>query len=643
MKTASLLLLSFIFHLSAFAADRPNILWLTSEDHGPHMGCYGDAYATTPNVDALAAKGMLFKHCWSNAPVCSAARTTLIAGMYPPSTGGEHMRSRVAMPVNKKMYPQFLREAGYYCTNNSKEDYNLTKPEGVWDESSGKATWKNRKDGQPFFAIFNETCSHESQLRKRPHEAIHDPAKVRVPAYHPDTPEVRQDWAQYYDTVTMSDASAGKRLKELEEAGLADDTIVFYYADHGSGMPRNKRWPCNSGLQVPMVVYFPPKWKQLAPKEYSAGAKSDRLVSFVDLAPTLLSIIGVQPPEWMQGHAFAGKFQTEPQPFIFGFRGRMDERSDCVRSLTDGRFVYLRNYMPHLSQAQHVAYQFETPTTVVWRKLFDAGKTTPEQSIFWTVPKSPEELYDLQSDPDEVHNLAASPEHAGTLAKMRAAQENLALKIRDVGLLPEGEMLRRSEGTTPYDMGHDDKLYPIARILKIAGAASSMKSDAITDLKAGFADSDSAIRYWSTMGILMRGKDGLAAAHDEIVKAASDSSTYVQVAANWALAKFGDDAECAAALPALVNLANWGQHDVFTVMSALNAIGDLGDKAKPVAEQLKQLPAQGKSPDSRYDGYTARLLADLTGVKPAFNDASSINGALPPETPKKKKKGKGKK
>ncbi len=635
MKRLSLLLSAFIFQFSAFAAEQPNILWLTSEDHGPHMGCYGDSFATTPNVDALAAKGMLFKRAWSCGPVCAAARTTIIAGMYPPSTGGEHMRSMTEMPKGTKMYPQFLREAGYYCTNNSKEDYNLKKPEGVWDLSSGNAHWKNRKDGQPFFAIFNETCSHESQLRKRPHVAIHDPAKVRVPAYHPDTPEVRQDWAQYYDQVTLADASAGKRLKELEEAGLAEDTIIFYYADHGSGMPRNKRWPCNSGLQVPMVVYFPPNWKHLAPKEYGAGVKSDRLVSFVDLAPTLLSIIGVQPPEWMQGHAFAGKFQTEPQPFIYGFRGRMDERIDTVRSVTDGRFVYLRNYMPHLSQAQHVTYQFETPTTRVWRKAFDEGKLTPEQSVFWKEPKAAEELYDLQSDPDEVHNLAASSEHAETLAKMRTAQENLALKIRDVGLLPEGEMHQRAEGTTPYDMGHDEKLYPLARILKAAGNASSMKPDAIADLKAGFADTDNAIRYWSAMGILMRGKAGVEAARQELTKAARDSSTYVQVAANWALAKHGNDYDRPAALTKLVNLANWSQHNVFTAMSALNAIGDLGDKAKPIAEQLKTLPAKGESPDGRFAGYVARLLADLNGGNAVYEDAG--------EPPAKKKKAKGKK
>ncbi len=626
---------SFVICHSSFSAESaPNILWLTSEDHGPHMGCYGDTFATTPNIDAIAAKGMLFKHAWSNGPVCAAARTTMISGLYPASTGGEHMRSMVALPKGKKMYPQFLRESGYFCTNNSKEDYNLAKPEGVWDESSAKSHWKNRKAGQPFFAIFNETCSHESQLRKRPHTAIHDPAKVRVPTYHPDTPEVRQDWAQYYDTVTEADASAGERLAELEAAGLAEETIVFYFADHGSGMSRNKRWPSNSGLQVPMVEYFPKKWQHLAPKEYSAGAKSDRLVSFVDLAPTLLSLIGVQPPEWMQGHAFAGKFQTELQPFVYGFRGRMDERYDTVRSVTDGRFVYVRNYMPHLSQGQHVAYQFETRSTRVWRKLYDAGKLTPEQSLFWQEPKAAEELYDLQSDPDEVHNLATKSDHAATLEKMRHAQEALALNIRDVGLLPEGDIHHRSEGTTPYDMGHDDKLYPVARIIKAAGEASSMKADSITALKTGFADPDNAVRYWSAMGLLMRGSDAVTAAHDELVKATKDSSTYVQVVAHWTLAKFGSESERSSSLPALVQLANWSQHNVFTSMSALNAIGDLGDKAKPVAEQLKTLPKKGESPDGRFSGYVARLLADITGTAAEFE---------PDATPQPKKKGKKKK
>ncbi len=374
---------------AAIAAERPNILWLTSEDHGPHMGCYGDPVARTPHLDALAKQGMRFRQVWSCVPVCAPARTAIITGLYPSSCGALHMRSMVSLPADIKLYPQFLREAGYYCTNNSKEDYNCRQPRMLWDESSDKAHWRNRRDGQPFFAVFNFTKSHESQIRSRPHAQITDPAAIRVPAYHPDTPEVRQDWAQYYDKVSEVDADAGARLREIEQAGLASDTIVFYYADHGSGMPRSKRWTGNSGLQVPLVVCFPERWRHLAPREYQPGGQSDRLVNFVDFAPTLLSLVGVQPPAWMQGHAFAGPFQTAPPALLFGERGRMDERFDSVRSVTDGRYVYLRNFYPHVSQAQHVDYQFMTPTTRVWRDWFDRGLTNDAQSIFWRVPQRP--------------------------------------------------------------------------------------------------------------------------------------------------------------------------------------------------------------------------------------------------------------
>ncbi|MGH9631454.1 MAG: sulfatase family protein, partial [Bryobacteraceae bacterium] len=316
----------------ASAADkpRPNILWITSEDNGPHLGAYGDTYATTPNLDKLAARGRIYLNAWSNAPVCAPARTTIISGLYPTCTGSEHMRSMTRLPEGMKMYPCYLREAGYYATNNSKEDYNLEHTGKVWDESSNKAHWRNRKPGQPFFAVFNFTVTHESQVRKRPHKAVHDPAKAPVPAYHPDVPEVRRDWAQYYDNLTTMDGQAGEVLRQLEQDGLAEDTIVFYYGDHGPGMPRCKRWPYNSGLHVPLIVYLPKKFRRLAPKEYKPGGKSERLVSFVDLAPAVLSTAGIKPPSHMQGHAFLGEFQAPEQPHVFGFRGRMDERYDMV-------------------------------------------------------------------------------------------------------------------------------------------------------------------------------------------------------------------------------------------------------------------------------------------------------------------------
>ncbi|HXG09359.1 MAG TPA: sulfatase-like hydrolase/transferase [Gemmataceae bacterium] len=590
-------------------APRPNILWLTSEDHGPHLGCYGDSYASTPNVDRLAARGVIYIRAWSNAPVCAPARTALISGMYPTATGSEHMRSLVPYPEGMKMFPQLLREAGYYCTNNVKEDYNLAKPGQVWDESSAKAHWKNRKPGQPFFAVFNSTKSHESQIRTRPHQPVHDPAKVRVPAYHPDTPEVRQDWAQYYDKVSEADADAGRRLRELEEAGLAEDTIVFYFADHGSGMPRCKRWPYNSGLQVPLVVYIPDKWRHLATKDYTPGGKSDRLVSFVDFGPTVLSLAGIRPPEWMQGHAFLGKFAAPPQPFIFGFRGRMDERYDLVRSVTDGRYVYVRNYLPHLIYGQYLDYMFQTPTTRVWKRLHDEGKLNAVQDRFWN-PKPPEELYDLRNDPDEVNNLADSPAHQEILKRLRQVQQDLARRIRDVGFLPEGELFSRAPGASPYALGRDDSKYPFERIFAMAELASMLRPEVLPELKQGLSDSDSAVRYWAALGILMRGRKGVDAATAELRAALDDRSPYVRIVAAQALGQYDDDNR-KRALETLLALSDWGKNDVFVVMAALNALDALGPRAAPVAAALRTLPTKGKVPDPRYAPYVPRLLQDL--------------------------------
>jgi uncharacterized sulfatase len=604
---------ALLFGDRAHAAEAPipNILWLSSEDHGPHMGCYGDKYATTPNIDRLAAKGMIYLHCWSCAPVCAPARTTIISGIYPPCTGAEHMRSLVAYPQGKKMFPQLLREAGYYCTNNAKEDYNLAKPGQVWDDSSNKGHWRNRKPGQPFFAVFNSLKSHESKIRTRPHQEVHDPAKVRVPAYHPDTPEVRKDWAQYYDIITEADADAGARLKELADDGLADDTIVFYWADHGSGMPRSKRWPCDSGLHVPLAVYVPPKFKHLAPPEYKPGGKSDRLVSFVDFAPTMLSLAGLKPPEWMQSHAFMGRHTAEPQPFVYGFRGRMDERYDLVRTVTDGRFVYIRNYMPHKIYGQHVEYMFQTPTTRVWKKLHDEGKLNPVQDTFWHT-KPAEELYDLHDDPDEVRNLAGKPEHEETLKKLRRAQQDLAVTIRDVGFLPEGELHSRSEGSTPYDMSRDDKKYPFRRVFDTAELASRMQMEALPALRKAFQDDDSAVRYWSALGVLMRGQKGVEAARDELQGALKDRSPYVRVVAAEALAQYGSDAGLKQGLAVLIEHADADKHNVFVAMAALNALDALGSRAAPVADAIKKLPTKPKVPDARYAPFVPRLVEDLT-------------------------------
>jgi uncharacterized sulfatase len=608
---------SFAFACGAAASvkaaegDRPNVLWITCEDTGPALGCYGDNYANTPTLDKLAERGARYRMAWSNAPVCAPARTTIIAGMYPPSTGSEHMRSMVRLPEGMKMYPCYLREAGYYATNNSKEDYNLEHTGTVWDESSPRAHWRKRKAGQPFFSIFNFVTTHESQIRRTPHKLVHDPAKARVPAYHPDTPEVRHDWAQYYDNITTMDGQAAEVLKQLQDDGLAENTIVFFYGDHGAGMPRSKRWPYNSGLQVPLIVYVPEKFKQLAPEGYGAGAVIQRLISFVDLAPTLLSIVGVQPPKHMQGRAFMGKHTVPARQYNFGFRGRMDERYDMVRSCTDGRYVYLRQFMPHKKYGQHVAYMFEMPTTQAWKKAFDSGKATDAQKIFWGT-KPPEELYDLESDKDEVKNLASSPAHKAILTKMRKAVHDWMVEIRDVGLLPENEIASRAGQGAPYEVGHDAKRYPFERVLDTAEIASMMEERGTKTLVDRLADSDSAVRYWAALGLQMRGEKAVQASRAALRKLLDDQAPAPRIAAAEALGRFGNEQDAADAVRVLSELAPADKNGSAVTIMALNALTSMGPRAKAALPLIKTMqPRDPKSPQ-RLQEYPVRLVKSLT-------------------------------
>ncbi len=435
---------------------------------------------------------MRYRYAWSTAPVCAPARTTIISGIYPPSSGAEHMRSMTRLAPGMLMYPALLREAGYYTTNNAKEDYNIEHTGATWHESGNQAHWRKRAPGQAFMSVFNFLITHESQLRTRPHKWIHNPAKVRVPAYHPDTPEVGQDWAQYYNNITTMDGQAAKVLAELEADGLADSTIVFFYGDHGSGMPRSKRWPYNSGLQVPLIVYVPERFRHLAPQEYRPGGASDRTATFVDLAPTVVSLAGLRPPSYLQGSALMGA----------------------------RRYVYIRNYMPHKIYGQYIEYMFETPTTRVWKQLYDAGKLAPPKTYFWET-KPAEELYDLQHDPDEVKNLAKSPEPQAVLNRMRAAQQKWTREIRDVGFLPEDEIHHRDPKAAPYEVGHDEKRYPMARVMETAELASGLDRAATGDLVKRLKDPDSAVRYWAAMGLLMRKAAG------EVAPALADPSPRV--------------------------------------------------------------------------------------------------------------------
>ena len=401
----------------------------------------------------------------------------------------------------------------------------------------------------------------------------------------------------------------------MEKDGLAEDTIVVFFGDHGAGMPRSKRFPYNSGLRVPLIVYVPEKFKQLRSKDYRAGETSEHMVAFVDLAPAMLSVAGIKPPAHMQGNAFLGRHASGTRQFNFGFRGRMDERYDLMRSLCDQRFVYIRNYMPLRIYGQYVGTMFQTPTTQVWKRLYDEGKLNAAQKHFWE-RKPPEELYDLQNDRDEVNNLAGSPAYRDTLERLRAGNMEHLVRIRDIGFLPEGEIHSRSVNSSPYEVGHDDKLYPMTRIIGMAELASLLKPEAIPRLIKGLEDPDSAVRYWAASGILMRGADGLDAARPAMRKALADSGGYVRAVAAESFAWHGDAGEVREALAVLAALVPAGKNGGFVSLWALDIIDRLGAIAKPIMAEVLQAEAVDPKLPVRSRQYGARIMAKLKGEKP---------------------------
>ena len=591
----------------------PNILWLTTEDNSPFLGCYGDSFATTPNLDKLASEGFRYTHAYANAPVCAPTRNTILTGIYATSGGHQHMRSTYNKSDVVKCYPEFLREAGYYCTNNAKTDYNINpeQTKGIWDESSKNAHYKNRRTGQPFFAVFNSEISHESSIHMSiPTEKLrHDPSKVKLPPYHPDTPEMRHDWAQYYDKIEDMDTWVGKKLKELEESGEAENTIVFYYGDHGGVLGRSKRFVYESGTRVPFIVRIPEKFKHLFPAE-KPGDKVDRLISWVDLSPTLLSIAGTSIPEWMQGNAFMGKQKTTDPEYAFMFRGRMDERYDMCRAVRDKQFRYIRNYMPYRVTGQHVNYLWQAPSMQSWEKAFKEGKCNEAQSAFWKT-KAPEELYDTENDPWEVNNLAGDPAYKDVLVRMRQANKEWVSKVLDTGFIPEGERNLLAGETAFYDYMRSGKV-PFNSILEAAELASLGQKEDMEKMAELLKSENSAIRYWAATGLLIQGENGRGYI-PELKKVLKDSSPNVVVVAGEALYNIG---EKEAGLNALLGVLK--HPDIFVRNAALNAIDNINAKSEKVKSAvtgiIKDFPVENVA--MRYDFRMVLWLSEKWGMDP---------------------------
>jgi uncharacterized sulfatase len=418
---------------------RLNVLWISCEDTSPDLGCYGDEFADTPNLDRLASQGRRYTNAFVPYPVCAPTRSSIITGMYPSTIGSMHMRTglkgyQCVPPPEVRCFPEYLRAAGYFCTNQRKTDYQFAAPFTAWD---GNRDWRSRPEGMPFFSVIKLTVSHESRnWPKKNEKLVHDPAKVPVPPYYPDTPVVRRNLARYYDNVTKMDALAGAILKRLEDDGLADSTVVFFWGDHGRGLPRCKRWLYDSGIHVPLIVHWP---GQIKP-----GSVCDDLVSLVDLGPSVLSLAGVKVPAHMQGRPFLGEQRVPPREFIVAARERMDRNSDDhIRAVRDKRWKYIRNFMPAKPYAQPIPYRDRMPIMQEWRRLHAAGKLAGPPALFFRQVKPKEELYDITADPHEIHNLAEAPRHQEMLRRMRARLAKWSKETGDLGGTPEDELIER--------------------------------------------------------------------------------------------------------------------------------------------------------------------------------------------------------
>lgn len=553
------LTLSFAFSClllasTARGAERPNILWISCEDISPHLGCYGDKHAITPTLDDLARRGVRYTHAFATCPVCATNRSSIITGMYPTTIGTHYMRCNAKLPDHVRCFTEYLRAAGYYCTNNAKTDYNFKHPDAAWDESSDRADWRGRKPGQPFFAVRNFTGTHESQIwpRGAAHRRLtqslnererQDPATLTLPPYHPDTPETRRDWANYLENITQMDHDAATLLAELEQDGLADDTIIFFWSDHGMGLPRGKRWLYDSGTRVPLIVVVPETLR--APGQAEPGTVSDELVSAIDLAPTVLNLAGVEIPEHIQGRAFLGTNLSPPREHVFGTRDRMDERYDIVRSVRDKRYRYIRNDMPWKPYAQYLNYGDRNETMKAIRRLHAAGQLPQAARLFMADRKPSDELYDTIHDPHEIHNLAGSDdaEHQRALQRLRAALSTWASETKDLGLIPEPLVVEAEQ--------RDGNRLALLRAPEADKLMAQIRQIAVPDVRghklvdrclAGLKSPHAAERYWCVVRLVNSLKETPSldqplkqSCTDRLVDQLEDDAQIVRVAAADAL------------------------------------------------------------------------------------------------------------
>ncbi len=531
--------------------EKPNILYIALEDITPMMGCYGDAYAHTPVFDRLAEEGIRYTHAYSVGAVCSPSRSSVVTGMYPSSLGTMHHRSHVGKPpAFLRMIPSYMREAGYYTTNNAKQDYNMGG--AGWHESSHQAHWRNRpgKD-QPFFAKFDLQECHSS-ITKIPEDVIvkqrldrlkpedfHDPTHAPLPSYHPESPAFRQAWSRYYDSVTQVDYRTDELIDQLKEDGLWDDTIVIVWADHGVGMPRGKHTAWEQGTHVPLIVRYPEKYQHLSPAP--PGSVVDDMVMLMDMGPSVLELAGITPPAYMHGRALLCKSEAKKRDYVVAGRDRLDSRFEMVRSIRDKRYRYQRNFYPHLPYKPYEDFEFDAPVLRKWVELAREGKLTGDQELVTMRFKPVEELYDSENDPHMVKNVADDPEYGEVLEQMRGRLRQWMIETRDLGILDETELLERAKAKASlWDLGQELGNYE--RILETADLQLQGQR-AIPELRERARDADPAVRFWGVLGLVVAcqsgGPETVSAVMPALRAALQDESVSVRLTAAEGLCNLG--------------------------------------------------------------------------------------------------------
>ena len=575
----SIFFVIFLLATSGFAAERPNILWITSEDNGiSWVSSYGSTNARTPNIDQLAAEGFRYSYCFDNAAVCAPTRSCWITGMYGISNGTQPMRSRNEIPHDRiSYYPDLLRKAGYHTSNPGKTDYNIGGRDDydAWDVGKGAGTiygWKKRQANQPFFAVVNIGDSHESRAHGDNENTRNDPAAMRLFSYHPDLPEIRKTYAKYADAVERMDEKVGRCLAELEKDGLSDSTIVIYNSDHGGVLARSKRFCYSSGIHCPLVVRVPEKFKHLYPAN-QPGEVIDRLVSFVDMPKTWLSLAGAEIPDTFQGTVFLGKGIEEEPAYHLAFRERADERLDCVRVIRDKRYAYHKNYMPYAPAGQHLAYLWKAEATPAWEQHHREGKTNEITGRFFE-PRVSEEFFDNEKDFDNVYNLIKAKRHQERIAKLKHALRQRQLELYDSGLLPEQMRVRRAKenGLTIYDMVRDEKLYPLATYLDAADLALARDKTNLDTFVDYLSHEDEGLRWWGIVGLHLLDQQS-APATAALKAALSDDAHEIRMMAAWTLVKLGQSDQ---AITCLDDLLFGTCHNEDMLHNVLECMGEPG-------------------------------------------------------------------